>query len=272
MLGCIIFFYGSFIFLGLYFCSDYFLKFDLNLLSNTNFIKKLILSWFVFCIDYFYFFRTIFIGIVWYIYHIYLDLLIGNTLTSRYTITDLNRPEPAFEDDFVDEEMPVVEEKDFELPDFEYFYLVLRFWQIFRKSYLIFFICFERLLINLKKIIFHFLKNNFFFWCLFFLFLNYLYFLKNIGFEFIIKHYWELLLRARTYIFIILHQEYFFVWIYRFFNSIWWFELAFRGNKPYNEKEPSSRYYSFFLKFYSYVFLHKKDTNSKLNLKKSGRY
>jgi hypothetical protein len=71
--------------------------------------------------------RTFLVGILLSLYHLYIDLFIGNILTAYYTVTDLNKPDPVFDDDCVEEEAPVIEEKDFELTDFEYFYYVLRF-------------------------------------------------------------------------------------------------------------------------------------------------
>lgn len=249
-------FYGLFIFLNLIFCIERFINIDQ--LLKLNFWLKLFLSWFVFLIDYFYFLRSFIIWFFWIIYQLYYDIKIGSILTSSYTDTDLNKV-PDFYDNDGTEEKETIPEKDFDLVHFEFVYFYLRILSILRFFYLIYYISINIIKFFLRKMLFQSLRNVFFFWFLYFIGLNIFLFIKTFVFEDLVKNSWEFLLRVRTYSFIIIHQEYFYVWFYSFFNSVWWFDAWFTPRRIHNEKEPSSQYYSFFLNFYGYLFLNKKD-------------
>ena len=135
----IILFYIVYLFLGILFCIGNYSKF------NIKFWIKLIISWFVFIIDYLFFFLIMFKWTIWYIYHIVHDILLGFTLSESYTDTDLNKPfDEFFEDENEDSETKYYksqedfyDEKNFELVHFETSLFYLRVIQFVRFFYLI---------------------------------------------------------------------------------------------------------------------------------------
>ena len=210
-------FYISFILLGFFICARNYSK------INIKIIQQLILSWFVFFVDFLLFLKIFFKWTIIYIYNIIHDIWLGLNLSDDYTETDLNRPvEEFFEDDdneHYHDQMDIYDEKDFELFNFETSLFYVRVLQFIRFFYLILFICYEQIWYLYKVYFFNFLRNNLILWFIYFFVWNFFYFIRQLNLKFIIKAYWAFLLRIRTYIFIILHQEYFFIWFYKKYKN-----------------------------------------------------
>ena len=230
-------------------------------------IFRIIIRYFIFIFDYIYFCYNIFKSIFINFYYYAIDIINGQYLSNEYTDTDLDYEsifieEPEFSEEYFEELSEFEDEleifkKEFDLINFEYIYINIRVLSYVRFLFLqtIKFInkfyCFA--LLNLIRP-----------FSLFFLIFREYYikryfniFLKLGMFEFLVEKYWVFYLSIRTNFFIFVYHQYFFTWIYKLFNWDFWITHELRGMAPYSEKEPSSKYYNFFVWFYRSPLLPK---------------